>query len=212
MPITLMPLPYEIDALEPHISAATLTIHHGKHHKAYVDKLNEAIADSNYADQTLEDIVVTSYHEGDQGVFNNAAQAWNHGFYWNSMTASPAAPSAELQTAIDQRFGSTRQLLEKLAEEGAKHFGSGWAWLVLDDYELSIISTHDAKMPYVIDGGMIPLLVVDVWEHAYYLDWKNERPKYLAAVLDNLVNWEFASSNFADRAVWRYPAMMQYAT
>ncbi|MEO5597422.1 MAG: superoxide dismutase [Novosphingobium sp.] len=213
MPITLMPLPYEIDALEPHISAATLTLHHGKHHKGYIDKLNEAIADSNYADQSLEDIVVTSHNEGDLDVFNNAAQAWSHGFYWNSLTAKKSdGPSDELQVAIDQNFGSLSLLLETLASLGGEHFGSGWAWLVLDNGELCVITTHDAKTPFVIDNGMIPLLVVDVWEHAYYLDWKNDRPKYLDAVLKNLINWDFASANFAERSVWRYPGMVHYAT
>ncbi len=207
MPITLPDLPYEIDALEPHISADTLTVHHGKHHKAYVDKLNAAIEGTSYAKMTLEEIVASSFKDGEVEIFHNAAQAWNHGFYWNCMTDKRGASfSNELNAAITTKFGSIDKMLEALSTAGEKHFGSGWAWLVLEDGELTVASTHDAETPVAHRGEIIPILTVDVWEHAYYLDWKNERPKYLSAVLKNLINWEFASENFARNSVWAYPA------
>lgn len=207
MPIILSALPYEIDALEPHISAETLTVHHGKHQKTYVEKLNKAIEGTPYAAMTLEEIVASSFKDGEVDVFHNAAQAWNHGFYWNCMTANRnAAFSDELNEAITSKFGSVEAMLEDLSTAGEKHFGSGWAWLVIEDGELTVTSTHDAETPAAHGNESIPILTVDVWEHAYYLDWKNERPKYLAAVLKNLINWEFASENFARKSVWAYPA------
>lgn len=207
MSIILPPLPYKIDALEPHISAETLKLHHGKHHKAYVDHLNEAISGTAYASQTLEEIVAGSHNDGEVEIFHNAAQAWNHGFYWNCLAEKPSKDvSSELEIAIGKSFGSTDGLINELNTAGEKHFGSGWAWLVSEDGELSVISTHDAETPIAMTGNVIPLLTIDVWEHAYYVDWKNERPKYLKAVLGNLINWDFVSENFARDSVWQYPS------
>ena len=212
VPVALLPLPYEIDALEPHISAETLTLHHGKHHKSYVDKLNEAIAGSDYEGQPLEDIVRSSAKACDVDVFHNAAQTWNHGFYWNSLTGTKSAgPSKPLLKAIDDKFGSLDGLIEEIEKQGEKHFGSGWTWLVIEDGALAVMTTHDAGTPLAEDSGMVPLLTIDVWEHAYYVDWKNERPKYLAAVLKNLTNWEFASDNFERQTVWQYDAARVHA-
>ncbi len=212
MPIDLLPLPYEIDALEPHISAETLQLHHGKHHKAYVDKLNEAISGTDYEGQPLEDIIRASAKSGDTDVFHNAAQTWNHGFYWNSLTGIKSAkPSAALQKAITEKFGSLDALIAELDSQGGKHFGSGWAWLVIEDGALAVTTTHDAGTPLAEHPGIVPLLTIDVWEHAYYVDWKNERPKYLNSVLKNLTNWEFASDNFERQTVWQYEAARVHA-
>ncbi len=212
MPIHLLPLPYEVDALEPHISAETLKLHHGKHHKAYVDKLNEAIVNTDYEGQSLEVIVRASARSGDVEVFHNAAQTWNHGFYWNCLTAGkPGAPSDSLLKAINAKFGSLEKLSDELQAQGEKHFGSGWTWLVIDNGELAVTTTHDAGTPFAEDGGMVPLFTIDVWEHAYYVDHKNERPEYLSALLRNLTNWKFVSSNFERRKVWQYEAARENA-
>ncbi|MFC0685183.1 superoxide dismutase [Novosphingobium clariflavum] len=200
MTISLMPLPYAQDALEPHISAKTLEIHHGAHHKTYVDKLNAAVEDTANADKSVEEITKTASGP----LFNNAAQIWNHGFYWYSMSPSKTAPSAELAAAIDKDFGSLDALLEALSNEAVNHFASGWAWLVVDGGTLKVISTHDAGCPITTD--VVPLLTIDVWEHAYYIDQMNKRPAYVKAVLENLINWDFASENFARGTAWTYPA------
>lgn len=200
MTISLMPLPYAQDALEPHISAKTLEIHHGAHHKTYVDKLNAAVEGTANADKSVEEITKTASGP----LFNNAAQIWNHGFYWYSMSPSKTAPSAELAAAIDKDFGSLDALLEALSNEAVNHFASGWAWLVVDGGTLKVISTHDAGCPITTD--VVPLLTIDVWEHAYYIDQMNKRPAYVKAVLENLINWDFASENFARGTAWTYPA------
>lgn len=204
MAISLIALPYSHEALVPHISAQTLKLHHGAHHKGYVDKTNAAIAGTGLEQADLNEIVKTAKSEGKQALFNNAAQAWNHGFYWHSLSPRPSQPSAELAQAIERDFGSSDAMIAKLKDEGAGHFASGWAWLVAEDGRLKVISTHDADTP--ITGAANPLLTVDVWEHAYYLDVQNKRPDYLAAVVDNVLNWEFASENFARGTAWRYPA------
>ena len=158
------------------------------------------------ARNTAEPIVAGSHRNGDVEIFHNAAQAWNHGFYWNCLRGKPGkSPSVELARAIKKSFGSTDGLIKELKKVGEKHFGSGWAWLVLEDGELHVISTHDAETPIATKGAVIPLLTIDVWEHAYYLDWQNARPKYLDAVLANLINWEFANENFARKGAWQYP-------
>lgn len=204
MTITLCPLPYAEDALEPHISSRTLKIHHGAHHKGYVDKVNDGIAGTDLADADLEAIVIATARSGDNKLFNSAAQAWNHGFYWNSLSPDGGAPSAALQAAIDKAFGSLDALATKLTDEAVAHFASGWAWLVAEGGELKVISTHDAATP--ITGAANPLLTIDVWEHAYYLDVQNKRPEYVKAVVANLLNWTFASENFARGTAWKYPA------
>ncbi len=203
MAISLMPLPYAKDALEPRISSKTLELHHGAHHKAYVDKANAAIEGTDLANENLNRIVIAAKQKGDQGLFNNAAQTWNHGFYWHSLSPEQTAPSAELAQAIERDFGSQDDLIEKLKDEGTKHFGSGWAWLVQDGSALKVISTHDAETP--ITGAANPLLTVDVWEHAYYLDVQNRRPEYLSNVIGGMLNWTFASENFARGSAWQYP-------
>jgi len=207
MSISLIPLPYSADALEPHISRRTLELHHGAHHQDYVDKTNKAIAGTDLADAELNAIVRAS--TDDPKLFNPASQAWNHGFYWHSLTPERREPSEALSKAIDRDFGSLEVLKEKLQEAAVGHFGSGWAWLVAEGDKLAVVSTHDAHSP-LSDGpqggeGANPLLTIDVWEHAYYLDAQNKRAAYVKAVLESCLNWRFASENFERGTVWRYP-------
>lgn len=192
MAIELPPLPYEKNALEPHISAETLEYHHDKHHAAYVSKLNAAIEGTELADAALEDIV----KKADGGMFNNAAQAWNHTFYWNSMSPDGGGePSGKLADAINKAFGSVDKFKEEFGTKAAGNFGSGWTWLVQrPDGSLAIVNTSNAATP--ITGSDKPLLTMDVWEHAYYIDYRNARPKYIDAFW-SLVNWEFAAGNMA---------------
>ena len=204
MSISLMPLPYAQDALAPLISKQTLEFHHGKHHQTYVDKMNAAIEGTDLADASLEDIVKAAKEKGNAGLFNNAAQVWNHAFYWHSMSPEKTAPSAELEAAINSAFGSIDALKTALKDEAVGHFASGWAWLVADGDTLKVISTHDAAT--ALTENVNPLLTIDVWEHAYYLDYQNRRPDYVGGVLDNLINWQFASENFARGSAWTYTA------
>ncbi len=193
MAIELPPLPYAEDALDPHISARTISFHYGKHHATYVANLNGLIEGTPDADKSLEQIIADA---GPGGLFNNAAQVWNHTFYWNSMTPSGGGdPSGDLAAAIDKSFGSASAFKEELVTKGKGNFGSGWTWLVKDGDGLAVINTDDADTP--IKHGKTPLLTVDVWEHAYYLDYQNARPAYLETFVDKLLNWEFAASNFA---------------
>jgi superoxide dismutase, Fe-Mn family len=203
MTIALMPLPYAKAVLEPHISAETLTLHHGAHHKSYVEKTNAAIKGTTLKDASLNEIVRSAAAQKDQKLFNSAAQAWNHGFYWHSLSPDESKPSAALQSAIVRDFGSISALRAQLARDAEAHFASGWAWLVSKKGVLSIITTHDAETP--LTGNATPLLVIDVWEHAYYLDHQNKRPDYLKGVVNALLNWDFASQNFKRDAVWQYP-------
>lgn len=203
MPISLMPLPYGADALAPAISAATLEVHHGRHHKAYVDKTNAALAGSALDGAGLEQIVAAA-RGTDAKLFNNAAQSWNHGFYWASLSPKSAAPEGNLLAAIERDFGGTDALVSQLASRGADHFASGWVWLAAQGGKLKVAETHDADT--LADGAANPLLVIDLWEHAYYLDHKNARPEYLKAVLDEVLNWDFAAENFARGTCWTYPA------
>ena len=204
MSITLMPLPYAHDALAPHISKATLEFHHDKHHNAYVDKTNAATAGTDLADADLETIVKAAKDGGKAGLFNNSAQVWNHGFYWHSLSPEATSPSAKLASAIDRDFGGMDKLKEELKNEAVNHFASGWAWLVADGETLKVISTHDAET--ALTEGVNPLLTIDVWEHAYYLDAQNKRPDYVGTVLDKLLNWSFASENYDRGTAWTYPA------
>ena len=200
MSIQLPDLPYAADALEPHVSARTLGFHHGKHHKTYVDKLNAAIAGSDYEGKTLEAIIAASHRAGDSGVFNNAAQAWNHTFLWNSMSPTGGGePAGALAEAINSRFGDLAAFREKFKAAALGQFGSGWTWLVRNGGVLDIVSTGNAETPLTDD--LTPLLTLDVWEHAYYLDYQNKRDAYIDAYLDRLINWDFAAQNDeADRA------------
>ncbi|AUX68932.1 superoxide dismutase [Fe] [Porphyrobacter sp. HT-58-2] len=201
MAFALSPLPYADTALEPAISAETLSFHHGKHHQTYVDKMNAAIEGTPHADASLEAIIAAS-RGTNQGLFNNSAQTWNHAFYWHSMAAETTAPSDELVAKINDAFGSVDALKQQLKDRGVGHFASGWVWLAEKDGKLSIEETHDADT--LADSGFNPLLVLDVWEHAYYLDHQNKRPAYLDAVVENKLNWAFASENLARGTVWTY--------
>ena len=200
MSITLADLPYSKDALEPHISAKTLEFHHGKHHKAYVDKLNAAIAGSEYEGRALETIIAASHTSADTSVFNNAAQAWNHTFLWNSMSPNGGGdPEGALAEAITECFGDLAAFQEQFKAAALGQFGSGWTWLVRKAGALDIISTGNAETP--LTDGITPLLTLDVWEHAYYLDYQNKRDAYVDAFLTKLINWDFAAQNYeADRA------------
>ena len=194
--IELPALPYLKDALEPFISSKTVDFHYAKHHKGYVDKLNKAIAGTPHAGKNLETLIKTT----DGAIYNNAAQAWNHNFYWQSLQAnSGGEPSAALATAINKDFGSIQQCRTQLAEAAAGQFGSGWAWLVLDERgRLRVIATANADNP--LRQNITPLLCIDVWEHAYYLDYQNRREAYIEAVIDRLLNWGFAAENFQQSA------------
>jgi len=203
MAIILSPLPYAAAALESHISAETIKLHHGKHHGSYVDKVNALAKEAKLADATLEEIISAARKSKDQKLFNQAAQAWNHGFYWSSLAAGKTRPSAELTAAIKDSFGDRAALDKQWSAAATGHFGSGWAWLLLSKGKLSIETTHDAETP--VGGSDIPLAVIDVWEHAYYLDHRNKRQAYVEAVLAHLLNWDFASENFARAGQWTYP-------
>jgi len=203
-PFKLAPLPWDEDALAPTISANTISFHYHKHHQAYVDTLNKLVADGKYAGMKLEQIVqktAGASEAKDKQIFNNAAQVWNHDFYWRSLTPSKNQPGAQLDSAIAAAFGSKDELIAQLAEAGKSQFGSGWAWLVSKGGKLAIEKTSNAENPMA--KGINCLLTVDVWEHAYYLDYQNARPKYLEAVLGKLLNWDFASQNLTkeDQAV-----------
>lgn len=203
MPIALIDLPYAEDALAPSISAETLKFHHGKHHATYVDKTNGFAKELGQENGTLEEIIAAAQQAGNKPAFNNAAQTYNHGFYWHSLAPQGGKPEGELAAAIDRDFGSLDALAKQLQERGEKHFASGWVWLAADGDTLSVEETHDGET-LALDGKR-PLLTIDVWEHAYYLDRQNARPKYLEAVIGQLLNWEFAAKNYAEQKNWTYP-------
>lgn len=193
----LPPLPYGLNALEPVISAATLSVHHGKHHQAYVDKLNELVAGTAFAGLTLEDLILRTAGKPEHtGIFNNAAQAWNHAFYWRCLrpVGNESIPGV-LSKMIRESFGDAQALKGEFAKAAIEQFGSGWAWMVLDGAKLRIVRTGNANDP--LAHHLRPLLALDVWEHAYYLDYQNRRADHVHAVLDKLINWEFAASNLA---------------
>ena len=193
MAFELPPLPYSIDALAPTMSQETLEYHYGKHHQTYVTNLNNLIAGTENENKSLEEIILAAEPGG---LFNNAAQVWNHTFFWNSLTPSGGGePSGELADAIGNAFGSYADFRSKFAAAAAGQFGSGWAWLVKGDSGLEIMTTANADLP--LKHGKTALLTLDVWEHAYYIDYRNARPKFIEAFLDDLLNWEFAATNFA---------------
>ncbi len=200
MPFTLPELPYAQNALEPHISANTLSFHYGKHHQAYVTKLNELTKDTDLAQLSLEEVIVkTAGDSAKAGIFNNAAQVWNHTFYWSSMKPNGGgAPTGALSEKINKDFGGMDKFKEAFKNAGATQFGSGWAWLVIDKGTLKVTKTPNADLPMV--HGQTALLTMDVWEHAYYLDYQNRRPDYITTFLDKLVNWEFAEANLLKNA------------
>ena len=194
-PHVLPALPYAENALEPVITAKTMSFHYGKHHKGYVDNLNKLIAGTEYADLSLEKIITSTVGQPEKtAIFNNAAQTWNHTFYWNSMRAKGGGePPAALKQRIEASFASVDACKKELASAAVSQFGSGWAWLVIEGGKLKVVKTANAEVP--LPKGIKPLLAIDVWEHAYYLDYQNRRADYVNAVLDKLINWEFALQN-----------------
>jgi superoxide dismutase, Fe-Mn family len=198
MAFSLPELPYEMDGLMPHMSAETLSFHYGKHHKGYVDKLNKLVAGTAHADNTLQEVIMdASEDEEFETIFNNAAQVWNHTFFWNSMKQDGGgAPSGDIADLIDRDFGSYEEFVSMFTEAATAHFGSGWAWLVMDEDKLAIMTTENADMPMLHDATA--LLTCDLWEHAYYLDHQNRRPDFIKTYLEHLINWDFANANLAE--------------
>lgn len=197
MTLLLPELPYAMDALDPYISAKTMEFHYGKHHATYVKNVNELVVDTPFANASLEEIIAqTSGKPEYQGLFNNAAQAWNHAFFWKSMT--PVVENKKIPPILAEKinvsFGSVDGFKEAFKKAAVGQFGSGWAWLVSDNGTLKIVTTSNAGTP--ITSGLKPLLCLDVWEHAYYLDYQNRRPDFAGTVLDNLLNWQFAMENY----------------
>ena len=194
---TLPPLPYPENALAPVISANTLSFHYGKHHKAYLDNLNKLIAGTEYEGATLEKIITDTAGKADKTpIFNNAAQTWNHTFYWNGLRPNGGGkPTGRIAQMIESDLGGFEQFKKDLAQAGVTQFGSGWAWLVAEGGKLKIVKTGNADNP--LTKGQTPLLTLDVWEHAYYLDYQNRRPDHLNACIDQLLNWDFANANLA---------------
>jgi Fe-Mn family superoxide dismutase len=197
-------LPYAYDALEPTMSADTLHLHHDKHHAKYVETVNQIVEKKGLGGQTLEDVVRGAAESGDKKLFNNAGQAWNHGLLWVSMTADRTPPSEALNRAIEAEFGGLQELRERFVTEGADHFGSGWVWLTAHEGHLDVTTTHDGD-GVLTKPGIKPLLVCDLWEHAYYLDFKNDRKSFLEGWFDNLADWAFAARQFEPSGAWTYP-------
>jgi Fe-Mn family superoxide dismutase len=203
-PLNLAPLPYAVNALEPVISAKTLSFHHGKHQQAYVDNANKMIVGTELADQRLDQIVTATVGNAERAsIFNNAAQAWNHSFYWHCLKPKGGGePPAALKRKMETAFGSVDACKKELANQAVAQFGSGWAWLVLEGSNLKVVKTANADTPFT--QGLTPLLAIDVWEHAYYLDYQNKRAEHVNAVIDKLMNWEFAAANLESFEASRY--------
>jgi Fe-Mn family superoxide dismutase len=197
MAFELPPLPYPKNALEPHISERTMDFHHGRHHQAYVTNLNNLIKDQPFERQSLEEIIKATHRDSSKtGVFNNAAQVWNHTFFWHSMKPQGGgAPSGDLAAAITRDCGGVDRFKEQFKAAAVGQFGSGWAWLVADGGQLKIVATPNAVTP--LAEGQTPLVTCDVWEHAYYLDYQNRRPDFVQTFLDHLINWDFVAQNLA---------------
>ncbi|HEU0310522.1 MAG TPA: superoxide dismutase [Sphingomicrobium sp.] len=202
MSFSLPALPFDPKALDPHMSPETLEFHHGKHHRAYVTKVNELLGGTDLAQASLVRVVRAAHDRGNKPLFNNAAQIWNHSFFWQCLApAGSTRPSGKLREMINSDFGGEGPLLDALTKESVGHFGSGWGWLILNNGKLEVASLHDADTPAV--HGMTPLLTVDVWEHAYYIDYRNDRPKFVKSVLENIVNWDFVAQNLDGKGVSR---------
>jgi Fe-Mn family superoxide dismutase len=204
----LPPLPYDVDALAPVIGAETMRTHHGKHHARYVKVTNDLLG-AGAKTRPLEQVIAEAREWENRKLFNNAAQAWNHAFFWASMASEPTSVEGPLRDAVAAAFGGEAGLREKFVAEGAAHFGSGWVWIVASGGRLAVVSSHDADQPWLTSGGA-PLLVCDLWEHAYYLDYKNERDRFLGAWFDRLANWDFAARQYeaalgAGDGLYRYP-------
>ena len=201
-------LPYAYDALQPAMSAETLHLHHDKHHATYVKTTNELLEADGASPTTLEEVVLEARRAGNSKLFNNSAQAWNHAFFWNCMTPGGSTPQGDLDKAIADAFGGLDQLKEKFVAEGAAHFGSGWVWLIADGKDLRVISTHDAGNT-LDQNGVIPVMVCDLWEHAYYVDYQNDRKGFLEKWFDALPDWSFAAHQLAaangQGQAWRFP-------
>lgn len=197
MAFELPPLPYADTALEPHMTAKTFSFHHAKHHQAYVTNLNNLVKDTPLADASLEEVIKASAGDAAKaGIFNNAAQVWNHTFFWNSMKPNGGGkPTGAIAAKIDADLGGYDKFVEAFKTAGTTQFGSGWAWLVVEGGKLKVTKTGNADTPMV--HGQTALLTIDVWEHAYYLDYQNRRPDFISAFLDHLVNWDFANANLA---------------
>lgn len=210
MTFKLPDLPFDAGALEPHISRTTMDTHHGKHHAAYIKNVNALLAERADAPKSLEAVVALAVREGNKKLFNNAAQAWNHGFFWQSLSPEDqGGPSGDLKTAIEKSFGSLDAFNEEAKAKGVGHFASGWLWLVSNrSGALSLTDLHDADTP-ITEASLTPLLVCDLWEHAYYLDYKNERPRFVEAFLSKLANWRFAETQYdaarSGAGAWVFP-------
>jgi Fe-Mn family superoxide dismutase len=203
MSFQLAPLPYPRDALGEFMSAETLDYHHGRHHQAYVDKTNALVGETDLAGRGLVEVIRAARDRGDIGLFNNAAQFWNHNFFWQCLAPPEGQrPEGKLAAMIEEHFGTTDALLVRLKEEAIGHFSNGWAWLFLDRDTLKVASLHDADTP-VAHESMTPLLTIDVWEHAYYIDYRNARPAFAENLLANIVNWEFVARNLDGAGVSR---------
>ena len=190
-PFELPPLPWDESALAPTISARTISLHYGKHHRTYVEKLNELVAGTRFAEMPLEQVIASTVGgEENKKIFNNAAQAWNHTFFWNCLKPKGGKPGKTIAARLDEDFGGIEKFKEQLAQTAVETFGSGWAWLVDRNGKLEVVSTSNAGTP--ITMGATPLLTIDVWEHAYYLDYENRRPEFVKAVIDNLLDWSWA--------------------
>jgi superoxide dismutase, Fe-Mn family len=202
MAFTLPDLPFERDALAPHMSAETLDFHHGKHHKAYVDKVNGLLGDTDLEGASLVEVIQAAHERRDRPLFNNSAQIWNHSFFWQCLAPEGSTrPSGKLREMIATDFGGEQQLLDKLATESTSHFASGWGWLILNNGKLEVTSLHDADTP--APHGMTPLLTIDVWEHAYYIDYRNDRGQFVKTVLEKIINWDFVAKNLDGEGVSR---------
>jgi len=203
----LPPLPYAYEALEPTVSAETMHLHHDKHHQTYFTNTNKMLDEAGLSPRTLEEVVVEAKQAGKKKLFNNAAQAWNHTFFWTCMSPDGQAPAGDLKAAIEEAFGGLEQLKAKFVEEGAGHFASGWVWLVARGSTLEVNSTHDGDNH--LGEDVVPLLVCDLWEHAYYVDYRNDRKKFLEAWFDALPNWTFAAEQYAaargQGEAWKHP-------
>lgn len=201
MAFSLPPLPFDRAALEPVLSAESFDFHHGKHHKAYVDKVNDWIEEKGLEGKSLVEVIRLAKDRNDKPLASQAGQIWNHDFFWQGLAPEGSTkPSDKLAKLIDASFGSQEELVEKMAAEAVGHFGSGWAWLVLAGDALKITSLHDGETPLVLDT-VKPLLTLDVWEHAYYIDYRNERPRFAKTVLSKVVNWDFVSQNIEEDSI-----------
>jgi Fe-Mn family superoxide dismutase len=204
-------LPYGYEALAPLMSSETLHFHHDKHHAAYVKKTNTLAREAKLAGKTLEGVIRGAHERGEKSLFNNAAQAWNHAFFWRSMSPDKSAPGGELADAIGEAFGDLDTLGAAFVKAGVEQFGSGWVWLAADDKGLKVLSTHDAENP-LTQQGLTPLIVCDLWEHAYYLDHQNEREAFLTGWFETLADWSFATQQLAAArghgVEFTYPAPM----